>query len=764
MFNEKNNQVDRAYIETSHHIIDSAKELAKMLILLTKQLKKTWDEKQKENKIAVKIGEETYNLIEDKDTPGAYKWENVDLNNENSQTNVNTDKFEIEQPFTDYQAQTLATKLITEAPNNINYKDLKEADPAIQIVLSNDKTKIVLYELSQEGECVKNTFAQELGQEKIIDVAYEPLTNILPPNSPLLLPPSKDNQTQEDLIVSADDMLFQVVGDNQNAPSQIEQPKFDVDGLIIEEPTTPTTNSEAQKQDTINKADFIAGTTATQVSVNNNNNKSIVQINESTEAEKVNPQVEEESVPIIKRATAQVEEEPVPTVKKSKTQSSEEPAANYTYQEVASSPEVEPRTQQWARQSTIPIEQIKHRGEQNKVDFEKNKNIANAATQMLKKYGTIDPDGSRIYRSDAFAIRKADGVISIHRRGDEAKGFKEPLIEFKLDKKGTPDIKGTSLLNNLKGSVTQNDMLPVEKQEFLIVAEQLNEGKGLPDLQSGDVREIGNALGSLAPAGTLRTLDTFKKSEMLEMLNSTLNQVKSDEVKAGEFTVKRKRDPKNNRASLILTKDSDDGRGKKELVRFNLEKTPDGIKSEVAKMNISDYDIGQVKHIAQNAYKLDNKNLESNFDNNYQQSQSPLQQTNSNTNSIGDIPVNIHPWIAEEWQRMTEEKPLWQAVVGQDNDEILQKLEQNQGKLPIADQREMYDKIIMHKVTQAQASGNQVATIDYVAKKDITADLMKARSQIINDKFTPAQNISQKARATKREIPRPLKRKQEVEI
>lgn len=902
MFDERNSQIDQGYIQTSRHAIDTTKELAKMLILLVKALKEMWDEKQERDKVTVKVGEEIYNLVEDKDIPGAYKWEKVDLNNDKSQTNETTDTLqytaELEQPFTDYQAQTLATKLLTEAPDdNINYEDFKTTNPAIQITLSNDDEERVLYELSDEGKCVKNTFIEELSQEEIIDVTYETLSNIVPPNSPLLLPLSKDNveESQKNLTISADDMLLQVVDeleieganeqfdadglvlDDNNLVSntnieittpttlQTEQPKFDTDGLIVddidsirvniqsneaieqtipayvqaefqevtqaqfntdsliieetdipiaeevvkqefstynleeettidtstieefdadifvvEETSTTVENTEVidyiepvvddigfandidissppefdgppdneyEDRVTANEARFIAGVTAGEVSVNNNS------------------QVEE-TLPIINKENDRVEEEASPIVKRTKTQSEEEPAANYTYREIASSPQVEPQAQQWARQSTVPIEEIKHRGEREKVELEKNKDIANAATEMLKKYGTIENEGSRIYRSDAFAIRKVDGVVSIHRRGDEAKGFNEPLMEFKLDKSGVPDIKGANFLNNLKRDVTQNDMLPVEKQEFLIVAERINEGKGLPNLQSGDVRETGNALGSLAPAGTLRTLETFKKSEMLEMLNSTLNQAKSDEVKAGEFTILRVRYQENNRASLVLTKDSDDGRGNKELVRFNLEKTPDGIKTEVAKMNVSDYDIGQVRHIAQNAYKLDNKNLESNFDNSDKQPQPQSNQTDSkvktttlDSKGIGNIPVNVHPWIAEEWQKMIAERPLWQDVMGQGNDEILQKLEENGGKLPIADQREMYDKIMMHKVTQAQASGDKDATIDFITKKDITADLMNERSRTIHQQFTPSENVSQKqAQAASQEVPRPVQR------
>lgn len=776
MFNEKNPQIDNAYLEGSKTSIDIAKELAKLLIQLAKVLKEARNEKQEEDKIAVKVGEETYNLVEDKNEPGAYKWEKVDLTNE-SQSEMSE-----EQPFTDYEAQTLATKLITEAPDNFNYENLGTSNPAIQIVsLDNERSETVLYEMSERGETVKNTFTEILTQEEIIDVAHEPLTNILPPNSPLLLSAGKEDiEKQEDINVIADEMLSQVV----------DIQEFDNDGLVVESKeetinqTTETTsqgfnpniqsefdndelvvksveeniNTENQpQQNKVNQANFIAGATASEISINEPLNTAIVKAN----IESVNNELVEDNLSVVKR-NQQVEVEEEPFTKKNKTQNleSEDIAANYTYKQVAANKEVEPRAQQWAKQSTVSVEKIKHRGERKKVEFEKNQNIAKTATEMLKKYGTIENDGSRIYRSDAFAIRKVDGVVSIHRRGDEAKGFKEPLMEFKLDKKGVPDIKGTKLINKLKRNVTQNNMLPVEKQEFLIVAERLNQGKPLPDLQSGDVRQTGNALGSLAPAGTLKTLEAFKKTEMLEMLNSTLNQVKSDRVTAGEFTIKRERDIENNRASLTLIKESENGKST-QLVKFNLEKTSEGIKSEVAKMNISDYDIGQIKHIAQNAYKLNNKSLESNFDNREKQ---PIPTPEINTKSIGDIPVDIHPWIADEWQKMTKEKPLWGEVVEQGNDEIIQKLKQNEGKLPIADQREMYDKIIMHKITQAQATGDEAATIDYAAKKDITAELIEARSRIVSDKFTPTQNISQKAQTKKQEARQPVKQKQEVEL
>ncbi len=863
MFDQKDNRIDQAYIDTAKTGVDTAIKLAQALESLIKSLKKIWDIEQEKNKVAVKVGEETYKLSEDKDNPGTYKWEKVDFNNEQSATNDENSNLlqydaEIESPFTEYQAQTIATKLLTDAPgNSVNYDEARTNNPEIQIALLRDEGgDIVLYKMNDEGKCIKNSFTEELSREQIIDAAYEPLSEILPPNSPLLLPPGKDNIEAENIGIatSADDMLSQVVGNY--VESQPEQ--YDADGLIIDNTPTVTTvlpennvgttieniptevdadglviaastNEQYQVLDATvivaNQAEVIAQVINSEDLVVNETTEVIENINTetvdyippsvddvgfisdidiseppefdgppddyeykpftdtfvtattidnqpSTRNTSLEPepepqlsvarttptQTEEEPILSSKKALNDIEEEPSSIVKrKTATKVQDEPAANYTYQQVASNPDVEPRAQQWARQSTVPIYEVKHKGEQAKVDLERNQNIANTATEMLKKYATIENDGSRIYRSDAFAIRQEDGVISIHRRGDEAKGFQEPLMQFNLDKKGVPDIKGDNLLNKLKGNITQNNLSPVEKQEFLIVAERIAEGNKLPDLQSGDVRETANALGSLAPAGTLRTLDNFKKSEMLEMLNSTLNQTKSDEVKVGEFTIKRERDPENNRASLVLTKDSDDGQRLQELVRFNLEKTPDGIKSEVAKMNISDYDIGQVKYIAQNAYKLDNKNLESNFDNPNKPTPSPPPQSNQTAQpdkgdgkNIGDIPVTVHPWIADEWVKMAGVAPN-----PQENSELLQKLEQNGGKLPINEQREMYDKIVTNKIEQAQAIDNKDATVTFMPKKDITADLLNERSRTINEQFTPKENITQKQAQTKRASARP---------
>lgn len=52
-----------------------------------------------------------------------------------------------------------------------------------------------------------------------------------------------------------------------------------------------------------------------------------------------------------------------------------------------------------------------------------------------------------------------------------------------------------------------------------------------------DIRDVANSLGSLAPVGTIKTLEVFKQNEMLHTLNNVLIQADKEELTVGEFTV-----------------------------------------------------------------------------------------------------------------------------------------------------------------------------------------------------------------------------------
>jgi hypothetical protein len=873
MFDERHRQIDSAYTETLRSAVDISKELAKILVELTKALggfiKDKLNEKEEKDKIAVKVGDEIFNLVEDKDIPGTYKWEKVDLTKGNEQStdnereistknsreaefddkdsNLVQDKPEIEKPFTEYQAQTLARRLISDKPNDsVDYESAKTPDPAIKITIVTLDGEKVLYEQNNEGKCIKNTFTEELSEEEIIDVAYEPLNQILPPDSTLYEPgqgklEAKISPDKEVMSSSAEDMLLQVVNDNEITTDSIKiesanyipeeneeyvvsftgdvdisnPPEFDnppeektildnvyVAGVLagistsagrvindasleaIEEVlheefkdeypifpakvvtgtavtqdlnVTATTTLGEVPGGIVEPATFIGGMVASEVIVNTTVEEEKRDAEKGTIEERIEARVndklsgnktvgypeneneEAESRAIIKKELPVEEEEAQAKSKKARNILEDEPVANYTYQEVANSPGVEPAEQQWARQVEVPIYEIKNKKAREERFNGENKEITETATAMLKKYGTVEQDGSRIYRSDAFVIRQEGDKVSIHRRNDELSEWKNSLMEYKLNKNEEPKI-----------TKKPTEMLPVERQEFLMVSEKLNENGKLPDLGTDDVRDIGNNLGSLAPAGTIKTLKEFKQSEMLSTLNNVLTQTGKDELTVGEFTIKRSLSENNTKATFQVFKNTEE-KGNRELLKFDLKKDEKGnVTQEVSKMNISDYDINQIKFIAQNAQKL---NIEQIFG----KEQSPVADTDAtaaaNTpkeklvRTVGDIPVKVHPYIAQEWANMVKDgSPEWEGAMKQDNEEILQRIKDNDGKLPIAEQREMYSKIVTYKTGEAQKQGENA--MEFVPLKEVMKDLSSWRKDEIKQQFTPTENIPNRQRET----------------
>ncbi|MHC5730944.1 MAG: hypothetical protein ACYTXY_43955, partial [Nostoc sp.] len=65
---------------------------------------------------------------------------------------------------------------------------------------------------------------------------------------------------------------------------------------------------------------------------------------------------------------------------------------------------------------------------------------------------------------------------------------------------------------------------------------------------------------------------------------------------------------------------------------------------------------------------------------------------------------------------------------------------------PIADQREMYFKIINYKATVAQKQGETV--VDFVPLKNIMNDLQQWRGEEIRQQYTPTEHIPSPQRQT----------------
>lgn len=739
MFDPRHTQINESYLNTADTAIKTSRELSKTLInaltKITKVILEKLKEAQEASKIAIEVGKDIYNLVPDESTPGAYKWEKVDLTNQSIKSNQETNivlmpdlliegQYTIEtEPFTDYQAQIIAAKLVEDVPDlNTDYQQRGESALKITAYLESEgsEKQIVIYEQDSESKCTTNLVTEILTPDEIIDVASEPLIKLLPPSAEII---ENSEDTKE------------LLSDHENFTAIEVNPLLDDSHLTINK-LLQDENSENSSLITqeINSSVEIEADESFKDDVVKNLQEEIAQSKEILQIREIvvsnyQPQDQTEGE-VNENATrnqffAQEPEE-------LETNNRNKYAPEFSYQEVANSQGVESTAQQWARQVEVPIYQINNKQAREERYKGENKDIAETAIAMLKKYGTLEQDGSRIYRSDTFVIRQEGDTVSIHRRSDELFGWENSLMDFKLNKKEEPKI-----------TKKPTEMLPVERQEFLIVAEYLGDNGKLPDLNNADIRDVANSLGSLAPAGTIKTLEVFKQNEMLHTLNNVLIQADKEELTVGEFTIKRTRDPENNRASLQLFKTTEE-KGTQELVRFDLTKTEAGITKEVSKMNISDYDINQIKFIAQNASKL---NLEQIFGNEQSTPTAAAAPKEQVIQAAGDMPVKVHPYIAEEWANMVKHgSPDWGKAMNQGNEEILQRINENDGKLPIADQREMYFKILNHKTNEAEKKGETV--VDFVPLKDIMSDLKQWRGEEIRQQYTPTEHIPSPQRQT----------------
>ncbi|MBD2560537.1 MULTISPECIES: hypothetical protein [Nostoc] len=753
MFDPRHAQINESYLNTADTAIKTSRELSKTLInaltKITKVILEKLKETQEASKIAVEVGKDIYNLVSDESTPGAYKWEKVDLTSQSIKSNQETNivfmpdvliegQYTIEtEPFTDYQAQRIAARLVEDVPNlNSDYQQTGEIALKITAYLESEgsEKQIVIYEQDSEGKCTTNLVTEVLTPDEIIDVASEPLIKLLPPSAEII---ENSEDTKE------------LLSDNENFTAIEVNPLLDDSQLTINK-LLQDENSENSSPITqvINSSVEIEADESFEDDVVNNLQEEIAQSKETLQIREIvvsnyQPQ---------NKAEEEVNENGTPNQffaqepEELETNNRNKYAPEFIYQEVANSQGVESAAQQWARQVEVPIYQINNKQAREERYNGENKDIAETAIAMLKKYGILEQDGSRIYRSDTFVIRQEGDTVSIHRRSDELFGWENSLMDFKLNKKEEPKI-----------TKKPTEMLPIERQEFLIVAEYLGDNGKLPDLNNADIRDVANSLGSLAPSGTIKTLEVFKQNEMLHTLNNVLIQADKEELTVGEFTIKRSRDPENNRASLQLFKTTQE-KGTQELVRFDLTKTEAGITKEVSKMNISDYDINQVKFIAQNASKL---NLEQIFGNEQSTPTAAAAPKERVIQAAGDMPVKIHPYIAEEWANMVKHgSPDWGKAMNQGNEEILQRINENDGKLPIADQREMYFKILNHKTNEAEKKGETV--VDLVPLKDIMQDLQQWRGKEIRQQYTPTEYIASPQRQTVAAAPKSKSR--EVEL
>jgi hypothetical protein len=205
MFDHRHTQINESYLGTADTAIQTSRELSKSLINVLTKITKVILEKLKEaqeaSKIAVKVGKDIYNLVPDESTPSAYKWEKVDLTSQSIKSNQETNivlmpdllvegQYTIEtEPFPDYQAQTIATRLVEDVPNfNSDYQQTSDNTLKITAYLESDGSakQIVIYEQNSEGKCTTNLVTGILTPDEIIDVASEPLVKLLPPSADII--------------------------------------------------------------------------------------------------------------------------------------------------------------------------------------------------------------------------------------------------------------------------------------------------------------------------------------------------------------------------------------------------------------------------------------------------------------------------------------------------------------------------------------------------------------------------------------------------
>lgn len=373
---------------------------------------------------------------------------------------------------------------------------------------------------------------------------------------------------------------------------------------------------------------------------------------------------------------------------------------------------------------------------------QENKDIAVTATVMLAKYGTSEPDGTRIYRSDAFVIRQDGDKLSFHRCNDEKLEFNKPLMTFSLNADKQP--------KNIKVSP---EIMLVERQEFLIVAENFKSKQKLPNLDADNIRDVGNYLGSLAPAGTTVALQTFKQSNLLSGLGMLLKKSEQDKVVLGDFTVVRSMDQENNRTSLQVFK-TDGVLGTQEIVRFDrVVDNANNVSIAVAKMNISNYDINAINFLVQNAKSLSKEEINNTFN---VVNKTPLKAVQSDKiksvqlennhellppeKNLGDIRLSVHDYLVKNYQNAA----TWTSAQSVDDKAFVKEMTDlimaNDRKLTIAEQGVVYSMVF---------NSSSKDKIDPLPWSVIQKDLMQLRSQeivnqIVNQPTPLTESVSHK--------------------
>lgn len=400
-----------------------------------------------------------------------------------------------------------------------------------------------------------------------------------------------------------------------------------------------------------------------------------------------------------------------------------------------------------------------------RLEAQENREIAAVAYALVKNYGVQQKNTTQnqeksnnlIYQADAFIIKKNGSQYSIKRRHDH-----QELMTFKADKLGK--VLQLKVAQDAKSKKVH--ILPIERQEFLLVADYLKSGKPLPSVDE-DPRKIASTLGSLSVDGTHNLLESFKQAEVLKILTHTLKAFGREDLTLGNYRILYQKSSQDSKSVLRLLKTEHNG-VTREAVCFQFNKTDEGMTHQVKTMAITELELNKLRLLAQ---KLDidkyvptmdsnphaTRDLElpvhpqiakqwQNLENRSQSQpsqpepaktspQTSKQHRPSNLNNREDIPLPVHPQLAQYWQQL-EQDNSWADIAKHGHTELQQKIQQT-GKLTISEQRELYQKIQIqawHEMQQYERTNIELPRLVEIVK-----DL---RQQLSQQPLSPHQTES----------------------
>ncbi|MFN6499025.1 MAG: DUF3854 domain-containing protein [Nostoc sp. DedQUE01] len=398
----------------------------------------------------------------------------------------------------------------------------------------------------------------------------------------------------------------------------------------------------------------------------------------------------------------------------------------------------------WAKTQDVTLYQRNYRRGQ--LEDKENQAIAQAAVALVKKYGVGTKDNQLTYQADAFTIDKKGEDYTIYRRHDG-----KPLMTFMADR--WSQVRRVNLAQDFNTKNYPINILPIERQEFLLVADYLKSGKQLPSVDD-DPRKIASVLSSVSPSGTHNILESFKQSQLLQVMMGAIRNFEKDDLTLDNYRILFQQGA-GGKSTLQLFK-TEFGGLQREAVRFEFERTETGMTHQVTKMAIDEANLEKLGLLAQKLHI------------NYQSYE-------GDPNDTRDIDLPVHPAIKSHLGKLIPQKaqnnpPLTSASVDslistkgsqEENTAFKQDKEQGTteqtqpdadrslsdllillektGKLAIGEQRQLYTELLIQ--SQLERDNLGTTNISLPPINEIIDDLIKQRQQIINNTYTPKVEV-----------------------